>query len=343
MKILITGGCGFVGSNLAIFLKNKIKKSKIYSIDNLFRKGSKINEERLILNKIKNFRFDIANYKKLSKLTKFDLIIDCCAEPSVEASAKEEDRVFNTNLLGTFNLLKKCKKDRTKIIFLSSSRIYSIIHLKKLVPNFNLKNPIKTKFKINENFNCSSPKSLYGMTKFASEELIKEYSFAFNLKYIINRFGVISGPWQFGKQDQGFVTLWMYKHLFKKNLSYIGFGGHGNQIRDIIHIDDVCEIILKQIKNIQKIYNHTFNIGGGIKNSTSLKKLTRICQTITNNKIFIKKINKTSKYDIPYYVTDNKKIYKYYNWRQKKNLNKLMKDIYNWLLKNKKIINKFIK
>lgn len=343
MNILITGGCGFVGSNLAIFLKKKIKKSKIYSIDNLFRKGSKINEKRLILNKIKNFRFDIANYKKLSKLIKFDLIIDCCAEPSVEASAKEEDRVFNTNLLGTFNLLKKCKKDGAKIIFLSSSRIYSIIHLKKLVSNTNLKNPLKIKYKINENFNCSSPKSIYGMTKFASEELIKEYSFAFKLKYIINRFGVISGPWQFGKQDQGFVALWMYKHLFKKKLSYIGFGGHGNQIRDVIHIDDVCEIILKQIKNIKNIYNHTFNVGGGIKNSISLKKLTKICQVITNNKVFINKIKKTSKYDIPYYVTDNKKIYKFYNWYPKKNLYKLMKDIYEWLLKNKKIIHKYIK
>ena len=342
MKILITGGCGFVGSNLAIFLKNKIKRSKIYSIDNLFRKGSKINENRLVSNKIKNFRFDIANYKKLSKLTRFDLIIDCCAEPSVEASAKEQDRVFNTNLLGTFNILKKCKKDGAKIIFLSSSRIYSMIHLKKLVSNENLKKPIKIKYEINETFNTSSPRSIYGMTKFSSEEFIKEYSFAFNVKYLINRFGVISGPWQFGKQDQGFVALWMYKHLFKKTLSYIGFGGHGNQIRDVIHIDDVCEILLRQIKNIKKIHNHTFNIGGGIKNSISLKELTKICQIITKNKILINKIEKTSKYDIPYYVTDNKKINKYYNWYPKKNLSELMKDIYEWLLKNKKLVSKYI-
>ena len=258
MKILITGGCGFVGSNLAIFLKNKIKRSKIYSIDNLFRKGSKINENRLISNKIKNFRFDIANYKKLSKLTRFDLIIDCCAEPSVEASAKEQDRVFNTNLLGTFNILKKCKKDGAKIIFLSSSRIYSIIHLKKLVSNENLKKPIKIKYKINETFNSSSPRSIYGMTKFSSEELIKEYSFAFNVKYLINRFGVIAGPWQFGKQDQGFVSLWLGKHFQNKKLSYIGFGGNGNQKRDVIHIQDVCEIIFIQIKSSNIIFMFTF-------------------------------------------------------------------------------------
>jgi CDP-paratose 2-epimerase len=67
------------------------------------------------------------------------------------------------------------------------------------------------------------------------------------------------------KQDQGFVTLWVAKHMFKKKLSYIGFKGTGLQARDIIHIQDVCEIIFKQIKKINKISNQTFNIGGGPK------------------------------------------------------------------------------
>ena len=77
---------------------------------------------------------------------------------------------------------------------------------------------------------------------------------------------MISGPWQFGKQDQGFMSLWMAKHINKKRLSYIGYGGSGNQVRDVLHIDDVCEIILKQIVNFfRKIKNITFNIGGGKK------------------------------------------------------------------------------
>ena len=136
MKILITGGCGFVGSNLAIFLKKKLKNSKIFSLDNLFRKGSKINQLRLKKNKIKNYRFDIINFKKIQNLKKFDLIIDCCAEPAIEASKKDPDRVFNTNLIGTFNILKKCAKDNSKIIFLSSSRVYSIVTLKSLITLF---------------------------------------------------------------------------------------------------------------------------------------------------------------------------------------------------------------
>ena len=93
---------------------------------------------------------------------------------------------------------------------------------------------------------------MYGFTKLESEKLIKEMFYQSKLKYIINRFGVISGPWQFGKQDQGFVSLWVANHLFNKKLSYIGFGGYGHQVRDILHIEDACEIILLQISKISK-------------------------------------------------------------------------------------------
>ena len=126
MNILITGGCGFVGSSLAIYIKKKIKNAKITSLDNLYRKGSEINLNRLKKYKIKNIKKDISNEKNLLSLKKFDLIIDCCAEPAIEKSRYEQDRVFQTNLIGTFNILKKCAKDRADIIFLSSSRVYSI-------------------------------------------------------------------------------------------------------------------------------------------------------------------------------------------------------------------------
>ena len=342
MKILITGGCGFVGSNIAIFLKKKIKQSNIFSVDNLFRKGSELNQARLKKYGIPNFNIDITNHKKIIKLKKFDLIIDCCAEPAIEASNNDPNRVFNTNLIGTFNILKKCLKDKSKIIFLSSSRVYSINNLRQLVKNYNFNKKVKIKYKINENFSTASACSLYGFTKLSSEKLIKEFSFSDQIKYIINRFGVIAGPWQFGKQDQGFVSLWVAKHLFKKKLSYIGFGGYGNQIRDIIHIDDVCKIIYLQIKNFQKKYNQTFNIGGGTKNAISLNELTYKCTRLSGIKLKIGKIKKTSKYDIPYYVTDNTKVKKFYSWKPEKGIDNIIFDIYKWIVENDKI-RKFFK
>ena len=230
MKIIITGGCGFVGSNLAIYLKENLKNSKIYSLDNLFRKGSEINKKRLDKFGIKNYKFDISNNHKVKNLPKFDLVIDCCAEPAIEASKEDTDRVIFTNLIGTYNILKKCIRHNSKIIFLSSSRVYSINSIRNLIKKTNLKKKLNLKFKINEKFDTAGVKSLYGLTKLSSEDLIKEFNYAKKLNYIINRFGVISGPWQFGKQDQGFVSLWVGKHLNKKNLTYIGLGGHGNQL-----------------------------------------------------------------------------------------------------------------
>ena len=342
MKILITGGCGFVGSNIAVFLKKKIKSVKIESLDNLTRKGSRLNRDRLNKFQIHNYNFDIKNYTKFKRLKRYDFIIDCCAEPAIESSFKDPDAVLYTNLIGTFNVVKKCLKDNSCLIFLSSSRVYSIKNLRKLVNKKKINTPLKIKKKIRENFETSLESSLYGFTKLASEKLIKEMFFTSKNKYLINRFGVIAGPWQFGKQDQGFVSLWVAKHMLKKKLSYIGFGGKGHQVRDIIHIDDVCEIILCQLKKINKIYNDTFNIGGGPKNSLSLKDLTLKCQRITKNKIKISKKLKTSILDIPYYVTDNRKIFNTYKWKPFKSVDQTIKDIYFWL-NNLKDIRKYFK
>ena len=334
MKILITGGCGFIGSNIAIFLKNKINKLTVDSLDDLSRNSSKINLIRLKKNKIKNFNINISNKSRINLLKKYDFIIDCCAEAAVEASKLEAERVFFTNLVGTFNILEKAKKDKSKIIFLSTSRVYSI---KKLLSKAKDINKKKYNFMINENFSKKSPISLYGFTKLSSEKLIEEYSFSDNIKYIINRFGVVSGPWQFGKQDQGFISLWLWRFINKKKLNYIGFGGLGNQVRDIIHVEDVCELILEQINKINKINNKIFNVGGGLNNSISLKELTIKSRKITKNDIHIGKITKTSNYDIPYYVTNNRKIYSFYKWRVKRDLETIINDTFKILIKYKKL------
>ena len=339
MKILITGGCGFVGSNLALFLKKK--GFTVHTLDNLTRKGSRYNSNLLKKQKIKNYKINISNIKKIKSLPKYDLILDCCAEAAVEISKNDFDKVINTNLIGTINILKKSKNDKSKIIFISSSRIYPLEEMNKIIKNKNLKSKIKISKMFSEKDKIIGPKTIYGLTKLCSEMLIEEFSYAYQLKYLINRCGVISGPLQFGKQDQGFVSLWIWRHLNKKKLSYIGYGGYGNQIRDVLHIDDLSELILLQIKNINKINNKLFTVGGSKTSYTSLSQLTKLCQKITGNKIKMGKVSKTSSYDIPYYLSDNTHVSNTYRWKPKRNINQVVMDTFLWLKNNKPIIKKY--
>jgi len=339
MRVLITGGCGFVGTNLAIFLNSK--GFNVNCLDNLSRKGSRYNLKLLRNNKIKNYNFDIYNYKKIQKLPKYDLIVDCCAEAAVEISKKNIDSVINTNFLGTLNILKKAKKDKSKIIFLSTSRVYPIKDINNIIKKKIIYSKIKIKKTFAENDNLRGPKTIYGLTKLSSEMLIEEFAYAFNLKFIINRCGVISGPLQFGKQDQGFVSLWIWSHLRKKKMKYIGYGGFGNQVRDVLHIDDLCELINLQIRKIKKINNQIFTVGGSKKSYTSLRQLTHICEKITKNKIKFDKVTKTSIYDIPYFITNNNLVTKTYGWKPKRNILKVVSDTFLWLKNNEPIINKY--
>ena len=106
---------------------------------------------------------------------------------------------------------------------------------------------------------------MYGTSKLSSEFILQEYGEYFDMPYIINRFGAVSGPWQFGKQDQGFVAHWLMSHYFNKELNYNGYGGEGKQVRDVLHVDDLIELIHDQIKNFDLYRNQTFNAGGVLK------------------------------------------------------------------------------
>ena len=346
MLILIPGGCGFIGSNLAIFLKQNIKNSVVISVDNLSRNTSILNQKRLKNHNINNIKLNLSSrncLKRLKKIKKkISLIIDCCAEPSVELSKSNPNLIFNSNLLSTFNLLQIAKINKSKIIYFSTSRVYSIDKINNYFKKIKFNKILPKKLIIDEKFSTESPISLYGFSKLSSEILIKEYSFLYNMKYLINRFGVVSGYGQFGKQDQGFLSMWLWRHLNKLKINYQGFGGYGNQVRDVLDINDLCLLVKEQILKMNKIYNQTFNVGGGISNAINLKQLTNYCVTITNNKIKLNKNLKTSNYDIRYYITNNKKIYSTYDWRVKKNIKLIIKQTFESLIKFKKDLKKIL-
>lgn len=348
MRVLITGGAGFVGSNLAIFLKNQLPGSMVICFDNLKRRGSELNLTRLKEAGIQFIHGDVRNAEDFEAIPTFDLMIECSAEPSVLAGINSSPAyVLNTNLLGTIHCLEEVRKNNAAMIFLSTSRIYPFKPINALsytedATRFSLAEktgkPGITREGITEEFPIPGPRSVYGATKLCSEYFIQEYIESYGIRAIINRCGLIAGPWQMGKVDQGVVMLWVACHLFRKDLSYIGYNGTGKQVRDVLHIDDLCDLVLLQINRLDEFNGEIFNIGGGLKNSASLLEMTALCREITGETIPIKIDPQTRSNDLKWYITDNSKVSRSFGWEPKRTVKNTIADINQWLRSNRDVV-----
>jgi len=344
-KVLITGGAGFVGSNIALKLKKNNPTSSIIVLDNLTRKGSTLNLSRLKASNIKFIKGDIRKTEDIGLATDFDLIIDCAGESSVSAGYCGSPRsIIENNLIGTINCLEQAHKYNADFVFLSTSRVYPTKRLNSLKlieeeSRFSLgrEQPLigVSARGVSEEFSLAGTRTFYGATKLSSELILQEYIDGYGMKGFINRCGVLAGPWQMGQVDQGFMSLWVAKHFYESKLSYIGYGGEGKQVRDVLHIDDLYNLLELQLEDIEKHNGQIYNVGGGIKNSVSLKELTHLCQMITKNKISIEAVTQTVNTDIPYYVTDFLKVNKSTGWKPNHDLSDIVEDIYDWLVNNK--------
>jgi CDP-paratose 2-epimerase len=164
--------------------------------------------------------------------------------------------------------------------------------------------------------------------------IIREYFDMFHLRGLINRCGVLSGPWQMGKIDQGFVVFWVARHIYNKELSYIGYGDSGKQVRDVLHVDDIYRLIDIQLKHLDRLSGEVFNVGGGRQMSISLKELTALVQEITNNRIEIKRVNKERPDDIKVYISNNSKVTRMTGWSPSIGIKDMLMEINNWIHSN---------
>jgi len=338
--LLITGGAGFIGSNLAVYFKRKYSQLKVIALDNLIRRGSELNLPRLKENGIRFIRGDIRRPKDLVLDFKPDLMIESSAEPSVMAGYSDPKYIIDTNLMGTVNCLEACRRYKTDIIFLSTSRVYPYQEINKVKRTETVSRFEWRLRGIDEAFTINGPKTLYGATKLSSEMLLREYAEDFGIKGVINRCGVIAGPWQFGKVDQGVFTYWMLAHYFKRPLKYIGFGAKGKQVRDLLHVDDLCNLIDLQVKSLNKINGSVYNVGGSRASSLSLLETTELCRKITGNKVSIGRELKNRPGDIAVYLSDNTKVNKDLKWQPKQPVKSILGDIFRWIRSQEKGLRK---
>lgn len=262
----------------------------IRGIDNLSRPGSEINRGGLEAIGVRVSHGDVRMASDLEALPPADWVIDAAANPSVLAGVDGRTslrQLMEHNLAGTLNVLEYCLKAKSGLILLSSSRVYSIPTLASLPVRprdgaFEL-DPVRplppgvTSAGISEEFPVTPPISPYGASKLASEIVALEYGAAGEFPVWVNRCGVLAGAGQFGTAEQGIFSYWIHAHAARRSLRYIGFDGHGWQVRDALHPQDLAALLAIQMKRPEAAGVRAYNIGGGISNAMSLAQLTAWC------------------------------------------------------------------
>jgi CDP-paratose 2-epimerase len=348
MRVLITGGAGFVGANLGISLAVRHSEWELVAYDNLYRRGSELNLPRLEEAGITFVNGDVRSLEELMKVESIDALIECSAEPSVLAGAGGETAyTVHTNLIGAYNCLELARRDEAQLIFLSTSRVYPMapqneLSYEETPTRFELSDaqeiPGASSAGISEEFPLKGARSLYGATKLAAELLIEEYAEGFGLRTVIDRCGVITGPWQMGKVDQGVFAFWLFHHHFGLPLSYIGYGGEGKQVRDLLHVDDVVELVDEQLADPEGWSGFVGNVGGGREHSLSLLEATELCRELTGNEVPIERVAETRQGDVPIFLADCARLFARTDWRPSRDPRETLADIQQWTAANESAI-----
>jgi CDP-paratose 2-epimerase len=338
MRILISGVCGFVGSTLA--REFAARGHTVSGFDNFIRPGSEANRAALKEAGVKIFHADLRAASDLETVAAVDWVIDAAANPSVLAGVdgKTSSRqLVEHNLGGTVNLLEFCKAHRAGFTLLSTSRVYSIPPLAGLpVVAKNGAFTLKLKARlpagvsasgIDENFSTSAPVSLYGATKLASETLALEYGETFGLPVFINRCGVLAGAGQFGRADQGIFSFWINAWRAGRPLKYIGFGGHGHQVRDCLHPRDLVGVLEKQFAAKKAAAtDRVANFSGGAGSAMSLRQLSEWCaERFGPREVAADRAPRP--FDLPWVVLDSAKAARLWKWKPETAAGEILEEI----------------
>jgi CDP-paratose 2-epimerase len=331
--VLVTGGAGFVGASLAVALAGRHPGWHVIALDNLRRRGSELNLPRLKAAEVEFVHGDVREPDDLAGLPRLDTVVECSAEPSALAGTDGAvDYLVRSNLFGAYACFERARRDGAHVIFLSTSRVYPYGALDALPFE-----ETETRFEltgtrgVDEDFTLTGPRTLYGATKLAGELLGAEYAAAFDLPVTVDRCGVIAGPWQMGRVDQGVFTHWAIAHVLDRPLGYIGYGGLGKQVRDLLHVDDLIDLLDEQIGAPDRWAGATVNVGGGRGVSLSLREATDLCRELTGTEVPVTVTGHQRPGDVRVYLSDTSRLESMTDWRPRRDARTVLADTIEWV------------
>jgi CDP-paratose 2-epimerase len=342
MKIVITGGAGFIGSHLAEFYASK---DNVVVFDNLsrarlLRKGIKnVDYNWNRLKRIKRatlVKGDIRDSKSIEKAAKgADVIIHAAAQTAVTASVVEPRSDFEANVAGTFNILEAARKNDVKsVLYCSTNKVYGENVNSIKVMERKLRYVFEKKYQngVPENFPIDlCEHTPYGCSKLAGDIYVQDYGKLYGIKTGVFRMSCIYGTRQFGVEDQGWVAWFAISSILRKSLTIYG---DGKQVRDVLYVTDLIELFDKFINS--KLGSVVLNIGGGPRNTLSLLELIGMVEKATGTKMAVKFSNWRPS-DQKVYISDISKAKKLLNWKPKVSPEQGVKMLIEWVRNNKQL------
>ena len=346
MKILVTGGCGFVGAAVCRRFLAAHTGLALTVLDSLRRRGSETNVADLEARGVRVIHGDVRVAADIEAVGPFDWVVDAAAEPSVLAGTAAgthtgRRQLVEHNLTGTVNLLEAAAAWQAGVVLLSTSRVYSIPALCELplakqtglsgAEAFAVDGtrPLPAGLSprgITEAFSTTAPVSLYGATKLAGETLALEYAHAAGTPLVIDRCGVMAGAGQFGRADQGIFSWWIHRWAAREPLSYLGFGGRGLQVRDCLHPDDLADLLLLQMAVARGGQPELVHASGGRSSATSLAELSAWCRERFGTHD-VAASRESRPYDLPWVVLDHAAATTRHGWQPARTAESIFEEI----------------
>ena len=334
-NILITGGAGFIGSNLAeSFLA---KGDKVTILDNLCRDGSKINLEWLRSKKgnLTVVEGDVRNSSDVEKcIADKDLIFHLAAQVAVTTSVTDPRPDFEINALGTFNVLeamRKINKEAT-LLYTSTNKVYGEMTEMGVVEKttrYDYKN--LTGVSEQQPLDFHSP---YGCSKGSADQYVRDYHRIYGLNTIVFRQSCIYGPRQFGVEDQGWVAWFLIALTQGRKLTVYG---DGKQVRDILYVSDLINAYNFAVDNKKVTSGQVYNVGGGRENTISVwYEFGPILEKLFKRKIDVK-FSDWRPGDQKVFISDVAKAKKDFGWEPKVSAEQGIKLLFDWIQENKNL------
>jgi len=332
-KILITGGAGFIGTNLAKALLEKGEDVTI--LDNLSRQGTESNLkwlEGLKTGSLDFIKGDIRDFKLISEIVpKHPVVFHLAGQVAVTASVIDPRTDFDVNMVGTLNILEAARKSKEKPIILISStnKVYGNLGCVNLTENLTRYEAPDFPVGINEkqNLDFHSP---YGCSKGASEQYVHDYARIYNIPTVVCRMSCIYGTRQFGNEDQGWIAHFIISWLLKRPITIYG---NGKQVRDILFVSDLIEAFKSAVEQIDKSKGQIFNLGGGITNAISLLELIKFLKEFFAYEVPVTFSDLRSG-DQKFYVTDTRKAKTILGWEPTCSKKEGLEHLISWAKQN---------